>query len=165
MSRSAVLALPKPLVVAVVSTAVVAVTGVAVSYWTAGGAGAGAAGTATGAAGNSLRVVQNSSPSDMGPGVPAGDITVSVFNDGTQNVRVRQVDVTIASVTPAAGATGPCSAADYALSGAPMSTGAGEVAPGSSVPISGATLGFANDAARNQDGCKGATVTLTYTAS
>ena len=159
--RALALSVPKPVVAVVLPTAVVAVTGVAVSYWSAGGSGSGNAATAAGAA--SLLVTQASAPTNMGPGVPAGAVSVTVKNDGAESVRAEKVVVSIASVTPSG--SGTCTATDYTLSGATMTTGAAELAPTASTTFSGATLAFANDSARNQDGCKGATVTLSYLVS
>jgi hypothetical protein len=159
MSRYLALALPKPLVVGVVSTAVIAGTGVAASYWTSGGSGSGTAGTAASSA--SLTVSSSTAPSGMGPGVPAGGVTVTVTNPGPTEARANQVVVSIASVT---GNAGPCSAADYTLANATMTTGASDLAVNASTTFSGATLGF-NNTASNQDGCKGATVNLAFAVS
>lgn len=160
--RALVLSVPKPVVAVILPTAVVAVTGVAVSYWTAGTTASGTAATATGTA--SLLVEQVAAPSEMGPGVPGGAVSVRITNQGAQSVRVNQVAVSIASVTPGSGG-GTCGPGDYALSGSPMTTGAAELAPSTNTTFTGASLAFANDPARNQDGCKGATVTLSYVVS
>ncbi len=144
--------------------AAVAVTGVAVAYWTTTGSGTGTAGTAASA--TTVTVRQASAPTGMGPGIAAGDITVTVSNPGSSSVPANQVLVTIDSVTKVAGApAGTCTASDYVLTGATMTTGATTLAPSTSTTFSGATLQSKDDAIIDQDGCKGATVTLAYAAS
>ena len=141
--------------------ALVVATGSAIAYWTSNGSGSGTASTADPA--SSLTVSQVSAPTTMAPGVAPGAVTVSVTNSGTTSVAVSQVVASIASVTPKPGES--CSASDYVLSGATMTTGAAELAAGASTTFSGATLGFNNSSTVNQDGCKGATVNLSYVAS
>lgn len=139
--------------------AVVAASGVAIAYWTNNGTGTG---TATTANPVTLTVAQKTAPTGMGPGVAAGPIEVTVSNPGTSSITVNQVVASIASVTDGVGA---CSATDYTLTGGTMITGAATLAAGASTTFSGATLGFANSDTVNQDGCKGANVNLSYTAS
>lgn len=141
---------------------VVAASGAAYAYWTSNGTGTGTATTGTTLA---LTVAGATAPTDLAPGVAAGPVTVTVTNPGSSSVKVSQVVASIASVSKAAGApAGGCTASDYTLSGATMTTGAAELAPGASTTFSGASLGF-NNTGSNQDGCKGATVNLSYTAS
>lgn len=141
--------------------ALVAVTGAAVAYWTSNGTGSGTA--ATNAAAAALTVTQASAPTNMAPGVTPGAITVTVANPGPNSVKANQVVVSISSVTPVG--AGSCSAADYVLAGETMTAGAADLAAGSSTTFSGATLGFNNSPTTDQNGCKGATVNLSYAAS
>jgi hypothetical protein len=137
--------------------------GVAFAFWSTSGSGAGTATTATGA--SDLTVTQISAPSDLAPGVAAEGLSVDVLNNATNNATVAQVSVSIASVTKALGATGSCDSTDYTLGGVnPMTNGAGDLAHNGLAHFSGATLGF-NNKGTNQDGCKGATVNLSYAVS
>ena len=140
----------------------VAVTGVALAYWSISGSGSGSAGTATPAP---LEITADTTPSGMGPGVAAAGITVTVRNPGPGSVQVSQLVVSISSVVKATGApAGTCDSSDYTLAGEVMTVPTTALAAGTEVTFSGATLGF-NDKATVQDGCKGATVNLAYAAS
>ena len=143
------------------SGVVVASAGAAYAYWTTTGSGVGSATTRTPAA-TQLSVSAFSAPTGMAPGIAAAPITVTVKNNDTSNNKAQQVIVTISSVT---GGAGSCSAADYTLSGGTMTTGAADLAPNGTTTFSGATLGFFNDPANAQDGCKGATVNLAFALS
>lgn len=131
--------------------------GVAYAYWSSTGTGTGNANTSAGA--SNLAVAQTAAPTNMAPGVAPGAIAGTVTNNGVSNAYVNTVTVSITSVTPAG--AGTCTAADYVIANASMSV-ATDVAPTTNVAFSGATIGFKNDPARNQDGCKGATVVLGY---
>jgi hypothetical protein len=148
---------------AIVGAVVVAVAGggIAYGYWSTNGSGNGNAATAEGAA--SLTVQQTAAPSDLAPGTAAGLISGTVHNTATHSVFVHQVSVTISGVTQAANATGTCSVSDYTLANPVMPLNA-KLAANDTTTFSGATLAF-NDKDINQDGCKGATVQLAYTAS
>lgn len=128
----------------------------AYAYWTAGGAGTGTAETGTTEA---VVVNQVSVIGDLRPGGAAQDLSGTFDNPNDTSVYVTSVTVSISSVTGGAGA---CTAADYVLTGAVMTVGH-EVAAGNDVDSwDGATLAFDNDPLVNQDGCKGATVNLSY---
>lgn len=142
---------------------VVGGAGAAFAYWSTTGSGTGTAATAAGTA--NLVIAQTAAPTNLAPGVPASTISGTVTNNATNAAFVTTVTVAITSVTKATGApAGTCDATDYTLTGAAMAVGV-NIAPGASAPFTGATLGFNNKASANQDGCKGATVTLGYTAS
>lgn len=128
--------------------------GVAFAFWSTTGSGTGTATTSSGA--SSLIVTQTSAPVDLAPGVVAETISGTVKNTATNNAYVTSVTVSIASVT----ATGTCDASDYTLTN-PTVTINTDLTPGQTITFSGPTLGF-NDKPTNQDGCKGATVKLTY---
>jgi hypothetical protein len=149
--------------VAIVGAVVVAVAGggVAYGYWSTSGSAAGTAESSPGGA--SLTIEQTAAPSDLAPGAPAGVISGTVHNTAAHSAYVHQVSVSITGVTQAPYVTGTCTASDYTLSN-PTMTLDKELAADGSAAFSGATLAF-NDTDSNQDGCKGATVHLTYTAS
>lgn len=156
-------AIHKKIAVGVVAgTVVLAGSGVALAVWSASGSGTGSAGAAAGA--SNLVITQTSAPANLAPGVAAGSITGTVKNNASNSAFVASVTVGIVSVTgPNIAPSTPCDASDFDLSN-PTMTVAQDVAAGASVSFSGATLGFHNKAT-NQDGCKGATVNLGYTAS
>ena len=137
-------------------------TGAAVAYFTGSGGGTGTAATSTGV--TSLTVAQTA-VTGLAPGAPAalGALSGTVSNPSGQAAYVTTVTASIAGVTQAAGATGTCDASDYTLTNAAMPVGV-DVPAGGSTPFSGANLSF-NNKATNQDGCKGATVTLSYAVS
>ena len=94
-----------------------------------------------------------------------GDSSTTNPATSANNFYVAQVVASIKSVTKAAGAVdGTCDASDYTLTGATMTVGS-DLAPGESANFSGATLAFNDKSDASQDQCKGATVTITYTAS
>ena len=148
---------------AIAGAVVVAFTGggLAYGYWSTSGNGTGTAASAGGAA--SLTIQQTAAPTDLAPGMPAGQISGSVRNTAAHSAYVHEVTASISSVAKAVGAVGTCSADDYTLTNSTMSVNA-ELAANDSATFSGATLAF-NDKDSNQDGCKGATVQLAYTAS
>jgi len=145
--------------------AVVAGSGVAYAYWTASGAVDGSSAT-TNPSGAVIVVAQTTGASNLAPGHAAETLSGTVTNPAASANKfyVTQVVASIKSVTKDPNAVaGTCDASDYTLSNATMAVGS-DLAPGASANFSGATLAF-NDKASNQDQCKGATVTITYTAS
>jgi hypothetical protein len=133
-------------------------TGVAYAYWTAGGSGTG---SATTGAGVNLTVNQTATLTDMFPGDTAQGLSGNFDNTTGATVAVTSVTASIASVTLAGNPITGCSADDYTLAGATMSA-VQNVPVGTGVGSwSGATIKFHNTTA-NQDACKGATVTLAY---
>lgn len=145
------------------ATLVLGGTGIAFAYWSAGGAGSGTASTGTTVA---ITANQTSTVTAMAPGDTAQALSGNFDNPNNGPVYVTSVTASIASVVKAAGApAGSCSAADYTLANAAMAVGAQVPAGNAQGSWSGATIKFANSATLNQDGCKGATVNLTYTIS
>ncbi len=144
--------------------AVLALTGGAIAYWTASGAGTGT-GDAAGAQ-QALTVNQTTSLAAMYPGDSAQTLSGDFDNANPGPIRVGTVTVSIASVTKAVGAVaGTCDASDFTLAGAAMTVNA-EVPNGDGQGSwSGATIKFNNKAGANQDQCKGATVSLSYSTS
>jgi hypothetical protein len=152
----------KKKIATVVATGAVGLAGagVAFGYWSTSGSGTGSASTSAGAA--NLSISQTSTISNMYPGDSAQTISGSVTNQAANAAYVTSVTVSIAGVTQAPAATGSCDASDYTLATPTMTVGQ-DVAAGGTATFSGATLKF-NNKASNQDGCKGATVNLSYAA-
>lgn len=152
----------KKVLVVLTAAALLAGGGTAFAYWTAGGSG-----TGTAATGNNVEIsaVQTTTVTDLKPGGAAQTISGNFTNGNTSPVYVATVTASIASVGKAVGApAGACTAADYTL-GSPVMTVATEVPAGTAQGAwTGATIAFNNTAA-NQDGCKGATVNLSYAIS
>jgi len=154
----------KTTAIMIAAVTVLAGGGAAFAYWTAGGSGTGTATTSSGSTG--VTAVQTSTVTAMQPGDTAQTLAGNFNNPNTNPVYVTSVTASIASVTKAGGApAGNCETTDYTLATPVMTVGA-EVAPGSAKGAwTGATIKFNNKAGANQDGCKGATVNLTYTVA
>lgn len=135
----------------------------AIAYWDAGGTGTGSATTGTNAA---ITAVQTSTVTGLVPGGAPQTLAGNFNNGNTSPTWVTSVTASISSVTKAVGApSGTCDATDYTLTGATMAVGA-EIASGTGKGAwTGATIAFNDKASTLQDGCKGATVNLTYTIS
>lgn len=134
---------------------------IAFAYWSAGGSGTG---TALSASNTPITVNQSTVITGLQPGGAAQTISGTFTNANTSPVYVTSVTAAISGVAKAGGApAGTCDASDYTLASAVMTVGA-EVPVGTTVGSwTGATIQFNNKTAVNQDACKGATVTLTYT--
>jgi hypothetical protein len=151
----------KTAAIMIAAVAIVAGGGVAFAYWTAGGDGTGSAATSEGS--TDVIVVQTSEVEEMQPGDTAQVLSGNFNNPNSGPAYVGTVTAAIGSVTPAG--AGTCDATDYTLANAAMTVNA-EVPTGNGVGSwSGATIKFNNKPAVNQNGCKGATVNLTYTVS
>ncbi|MGK2878536.1 MAG: hypothetical protein ACSLFF_08180 [Solirubrobacterales bacterium] len=132
--------------------------GGAYAYWTSNGTGTGSASTDSPAA-NQLSVSGNAI-SGLAPGVAAQTLTGTITNNGTNSFTVTGLS---AAITGVAGGAGPsCDATDYTL--IQPSGVSGALAASASMPFSSGSIVFINKAT-NQDDCKGATVTITYTVS
>lgn len=140
----------------------VATAGGAYAYWTALGEGTGSAATTDGAA--SLFVEQTSTIAGMFPGDAPQTITGKVTNNAGNSAFVGTVTAKLVSVTQAADAKGVCTIGDYTLTNDAMLVNK-DVATKAGVVFSGAKIQFNNKPEANQDGCKGATVNLSYTVS
>lgn len=136
--------------------------GVAFAYWSSTGSGTGTGSTSTGA--SSLVVAQTSAPTDLAPGVAPEAITGTITNKAANSALVNSVTVSISGVTPAANASGTCDATDYTLTNPTVALNK-DVASGATISFSGPTLGFNDKSGTNQDGCKGATVNLSYSTN
>ena len=142
-------------------------TGVAYAYWTTTGTGAGSASTAAGV-NETVTFSQTAAQQALGlyPGQAPQTIAGTVTNPlgaGGQAMYVTSVTASLKSVTKATGVSGTCTIDDYTIAGDPMTVN-NDLVPGESASFSGQTIQFVNSAS-NQDGCKGATVNLAYTAS
>jgi hypothetical protein len=144
--------------------AILAIGGVALAYWTAGGSGTGTASVANGQ--TALTVNQTTVLTAMFPGDTAQTISGNFDNTNSGPVYVGTVTVSIASVTKATGApAGTCDATDFTLANAAM-TVAAEIPTGTAKGAwTGATIHFNDKTTTNQDACKGATVNLSYAIS
>lgn len=137
-----------------------AVSTAAYAFWTAGGSGSGSAATGTSVA---LTANQTSVLTPMYPGDTAQTLSGNFDNPNSGPVYVGTVTVSIASVTKAAAAaSGTCDASDYTLATPVMSVNAEVPAGTARGAWTGATLRFNNKTTTNQDACKNATVTLSY---
>jgi hypothetical protein len=150
--------------IAIGATALVLIGGgTAFAYWTGGGTGTGSAGTGTSAG---VVVVQTSTVVAMGPGVAAQGLSGDFNNTSDGPVYVGTVTASISSVTPVG--AGLCDATDYTLTN-PDSTVNAEVPVGTGVGSWGTTdtpmIAFNNKTGVNQDGCKNATVQISYAVS
>ena len=162
------------LAAAVAVTAVaVAGTGVAYAYWTAGGSGTGTAATENSTV--ALVVNQGSTISNMHPGDAAQTLSGTYTNKNDYPVFVGTVTAALTSVTKADGVSGSCGTSDYTLT-SPVVVVNSQIAPSVVTPgttptyapsgsWTGPQVQFNNKPDANQDGCKGATLNLSYTIS
>jgi hypothetical protein len=146
--------------VGLVAVCVFAVAGVAYAYWTSSGTGTGSATTAEP---DVITVNQTSTVSGLYPGGPAQALSGNFDNPNPGSIFVGSISAAISAVTgPNISAGTPCSAADYQLNGFPVTVNA-QIPSGSGVGSwSGGSLQLLNTGS-NQNGCKGATVTVAYT--
>lgn len=154
--------MPKRMVpVAVALLALLAFSGIAYAYWSAGGAGTG---TAQAAAGTTpVVVVQTTVLTAMFPGDSAQTISGNFNNPNAGPVYVTTVTASISSVVKAGGApAGTCDATDFTLATATMTVNTEIPAGNAKGAWTGATIKFNDKGAVNQDACKGATVNLGY---
>jgi hypothetical protein len=146
----------KTLVIGGAAVIAVGGAGVALAYWTNPGAGAGSATTGTTTA---IVVNQTSTISGLAPGLPAQTLSGNFDNPNNGPIFVGSVNVTVTGTDKSG-----CTASDYTIAGsAPVNA---EVPSGEDVGAwTGLTIQFNDKAGANQDACKNATVTLSYTSS
>jgi hypothetical protein len=151
----------KTLVVSATVFAVLVAVG-AYAYWTNGGSGSGSAASGTNAA---ITVTQTSTPTGLYPGGTPAALAGKFNNANSGPVHVNEVSATIGAITgPNISGGTPCTAGDYALDGFPVTVDA-DIAVGTAVGAwSGGTIAMVETGV-NQDGCKGATVTVNYTSN
>jgi hypothetical protein len=144
-------------ILALILGGAVVIAGVAYAYWTVTGSGTGQAGTGTTSA---ITVNQTSTVSGLAPGTPAQALSGTFDNSNSGSVYVTSVSATVTGTDKAG-----CSASDYTVTGSPASVGA-QIASGSGVGTwSGISIAFNNKPSTNQDACKGATVSISYTSN
>lgn len=143
--------------IAVAATAVLLFggAGAAYAYWTASGSGTG---TGTTAAGSAITVVQTSVVSNLSP-----DSTPQALSGTLTNPS--DAPVVITSITGAVTATSVvgCDPLWYSVAG--TITFPAQIAVDDTSAWSGATVQLVNNPAVNQNACKTATITITYTVS
>jgi hypothetical protein len=144
----------KPAVAVAIVGGVLAISGTAAfAYWTAQGTGTGTAKTAD--ASQPLTITQAAVSGALTPGGSALPISGSVANPNTFGVPFE-----LTAVPSVDSAHAGCQASWYTVT---LTTSPTTVAANGSAAFSG-TIAMA-DAPENQDACKGATVTVTYTAA
>jgi hypothetical protein len=147
-------------IIAVVAVAAIAAIG-GYAYWTTSGSGTGSASTGTNTA---VTITQTSTVSGLTPGSTAQALDFDINNPASTNQYVSSVAISISSVTaPNSDATHPCTASDFTLV-QPSAINADLIPGNHSYSPSGASIALKNTAS-NQDGCKGATANLSYSAS
>ncbi len=141
--------------VATTTAAVLAGSGIAVAYWTTTGSGTG---SATAGTTSVLTVAQTSSPAGLYPGGPASQLDISVTNPGTAAARI-----TTLTATPTSTDKPGCNAADFdvQVTGIAATT----IAPGATTPFTNVGTVALTETGVNQDACKGAVVTISYSVS
>lgn len=150
--------LSKPVVAVAVAGGVLAVSATAAfAYWTANGTGSGTASTAAGS--QPLTITADTfAGTALTPGGTAQAISGTVTNPNTFNV---PFTLTAAPTVDSTHASAGCLASWYTVS---LTTPPTSVAANSDVDFAG-TVALQNLPSTNQDACKGATVTVTYTAT
>ena len=138
-----------------------AIGGVALAYWTQGGSGSGTASAGTPVV---ITVNQTGSPSGLYPGGPSAALAGTFTNTNASPVTISSVTAAVhAFASHTVDATKPdCTQADFAIAG---TSGANVVPSGTAVGSwSGLTVHML-DNGLNQDNCKGAAITIDYTAN
>ena len=134
----------------------------AYAYWTNGGSGSGSAASGTNAA---ITVTQTTTPAGLFPGGAAVSLAGEFDNTNDGPVHVNEVNATIGAITgPNITVGTPCTAADYTLGGFPVTVN-DDIPVGTGVGAwTGGTIAMVETGV-NQDGCKGATITINYTSN
>lgn len=150
--------LRKPLVATAVAGGILAVSATAAyAYWTATGTGSGSAQTAQASA--NLTITQDTfSGTALVPGGAAQPVSGTIANPNTFAVPITSFTATVA--VDSAHSSAGCLAAWYSV---PTLTGPASVPASGSATFSG-TVRLNDQLTTNQDSCKGATVTLSYSA-
>jgi hypothetical protein len=153
--------LKKKIAAAAAGAAIIAGAGGAYAYWTTSGAGSGSASTGTNAA---VAVSQVGTVTGLVPGGAAQPVDFKINNPRTTAQYVTTVTVAMTGVTgPNIDVSHPCTTGDFTLV---QPNGINQDLPNgdTSFSPSGATLKL-NNAGTNQDGCKNASVALSFTAA
>jgi hypothetical protein len=135
--------------------------GAAFAYWTVTGAGTGTAATGDGAEAVVIHSVALTTP--LAPGLAPQNIQVTIDNANDGPVVVTSVTATVTGVDSASELAG-CDYLDYAIAGTPATLNQSvPVGLGNGPYTTGQTIELTNTAS-NQDACKGATVSLSFTS-
>lgn len=146
---------------AIAAFAVLAIAGGAFAYFTTSGEGKGSATVGTS---QEVTVTQVGSITNLRPGGEPQAVDFAIHNPQSTKQFISSVKVTISNVEgPNISVATPCTAADFKLTqptaiNKDLAAGATEFSP------SGATIAMI-DSESNQDGCKEATVNLSFSAS
>ena len=132
-----------------------ACAGAAYAYWTTTGSGSHAPVSGS----NGTVTLHGSLSGALAPGGSA-TVTLTADNSGSTDLQVNKVH--LASVTPDSGHS-TCDVADFSMPDVDENATVTHGASGQSLPNSG-TLSYANSTA-NQDACKGASLTLSFTSN
>lgn len=142
--------------------------GSAFAYWTTAGSGNG---SATAGTDSGVTITQTSTVTGLRPGGAAVPLDFKITNGSVGSVRqyITSVVITKGAVTKAVGApAGACTAADFIVvqpSITPADLPGGDTAyPSAGATGTGASIALDNTSS-NQDGCKGASIALTYNAT
>jgi hypothetical protein len=151
----------KKVVLPLVALAVLAAATAAYAYWTTAGSGTG---SASAGGSSTVSVTQIGTISGLVPGGAAQAVDFKITNPKSTAQYVTGVSVSISGVTgPNIDGTHPCAASDFTLV-QPSAINQDLAAGDATFSPSGATLAM-KDSGSNQDGCKGATVNLAFSAS
>lgn len=131
----------------------------AYAYWTTGGTGTGSAATGTNTA---VTVTQVGTPAALVPGGAASPIDFKITNPASTKQYVTSVTVGI-TVPPGSGPGPSCTTNDFTLV-QPTAINADLPNGDTTYSPSGASLALKN-LSTNQDNCKSAAVTLSFTAA
>ena len=147
---------------AIVAVFTLALAGTAFAFWTAGGSGSGS-GEAANPGTQNVTVNQTSTVSGLYPGGPAGSLSGDFANSNSNPVKVSTVEIT--GITVDAGHATNCPASNFEADDSGLTVTDGDVAANSTSDgaWSGGTLALKETGA-NQNACKGATVTVSYSA-
>ena len=130
--------------------------GAAFGYWSITGSGTGDANTGTVVA---VDVNQTSTVTGLAPGLAAQALSGNFDNPNSGPVYVASVTAAVTSTDKVG-----CGATDYTIAG--TATVNAQIPAGNNQGAwSGLTIAFNNKAGTNQDACKNAVVTITYTAN
>jgi hypothetical protein len=135
----------------------VAGAGTAFAFWSTSGSGTGTASVANGYASN----VSITNGAVSGALVPGGSATVpvTVTNNNSGTATVGAVS---GSVTGIVGSPANCSASDFTID---PTSAVGVVQPGvANAVVTSATIHFADNTTTSQDGCKGASLSITWSS-
>lgn len=129
--------------------------GAAYAYWTATGTGTG---TGTTAAGSAVTVVQTSVVSNLAPDSTPQALSGTITNPSDAPVVISGITAAVTSTSNPL-----CLTSWFAIAG--TITFPAQIAVDDTSAWSGATVQLVNNPAVNQNACKTATITITYTVS